>query len=81
MGPELNPVYAWPPVTSRDDFKRSRVDDQGRCFVDDVRVPTNLYEKFRAEWVAFYDTSACQTNPGCDGEDGHDGKCYVWTAE
>ena len=74
------PGYEWPPVTSRDDYKRSRIDEQGRPFVDDHWVGTEAYERFRAEWVAFYDASACD-EPNCDGERGHDGKHYAWVAE
>lgn len=72
--------YQWPPITSRSDWNRERRDDEGRIWIDGHRVTVEQHRRFREEWVAFYDGSACPEG-NCDGERGHSGPHYAWTAE
>ncbi len=78
--PQVDESYVWPPVSSRDDYKRGRIDDDGHPFVDGHRVTVAMYTKFRHEWVEYYDSIACG-EPNCDGERGHDGPHHAWTSE
>lgn len=75
----LESDYQWPPVTSRDDYKRATLDDELRPYIDGHRVTVEQDQRFRKEWAAFYDASACAEG-NCDGEAGHDGPHFGWVA-
>lgn len=61
--------YVWPAVSSVNDFERSRIDAQGRPWIDGHRVNTTMYEAFQQEWMAFYtrSTDGGSEQPGSSG--------------